>query len=177
MKIKQKALSNKKLKLYIQECIAHGKILQNNLNRRNETILLVAKTVLEFQKKFFFYGEEFILPLTHKDISKKVLMNESTVSRAVKNKYVKYNHKTIPLKYFFASKTNNKLNIKNSSSISIKTKIKQIIDTEKRLKIIFSDQKIVTMLKKENIIVSRRTITKYRQNLKIPSSLIRSKNN
>ena len=104
-------------------------------------------------------------------------MNESTVSRAVKNKYVKYNNKTIPLKYFFASKTNHKLNIKNSSSISIKTKIKQIIDTEKRLKIIFSDQKIVTMLKKENIIISRRTITKYRQSLKIPSSLIRSKNN
>ena len=177
MKIKQKTLSNKKLKLYIQECISHGKILQNNLNRRNETILSVAKTVLEFQKNFFFYGEEFILPLTHKDISKKVLMNESTVSRAVKNKYVKYNHKTIPLKYFFASKTNNKLNIKNSSSISIKTKIKQIIDTEKRLRIIFSDQKIVTMLKKENIIISRRTITKYRQSLKIPSSLIRSKNN
>ena len=177
MKVKQKALSSKEMKLYIQECISHGKMLQNNLNRRNETMLLVAKTVLGFQKKFFFYGEKVILPLTHKDISKKVLMNESTVSRAVKNKYVKYNNKTIPLKYFFASKTNNKLNIKNSSSISIKAKIKQIIDTEKRLRIIFSDQKIVTMLKKENIIVSRRTITKYRQSLKIPSSLIRSKNN
>ena len=176
MKIKQKALSNKKLKIYIQECISHGKMLQNNLNRRNETMLLVAKTVLGFQKKFFFYGEKVILPLTHKDISKKVLMNESTVSRAVKNKYVKHNNKTIPLSYFFASKTNNKLNIENSSSISIKAKIKQIIDTEKGLEIIFSDQKLVNMLKKENIIISRRTVTKYRESLKIPSSLIRSKN-
>ena len=100
-------------------------------------------------------------------------MNESTVSRAVKNKYVKYNNKIIPLSYFFASKTNNKLNIENSSSISIKAKIKQIIDTEKGLEIIFSDQKLVNMLKKENIIISRRTVTKYRESLKIPSSLIR----
>jgi len=177
MKVKQKNLPNIEMKKYIQDCITHGKILQNNLNRRNETILLVAKTVLEFQKAFFFHGEESILPLTHKDISIKILMNESTVSRAVKNKYVKCNNKIIPLSYFFNSKITNKLNIDNSSSISIKSKIKRLIGSEKQLGVIFSDQKIVNFLKKESIIISRRTITKYRENLKIPSSFIRSKKN
>ena len=177
MKVKQKNLPNIEMKKYIQDCITHGKILQNNLNRRNETILLVAKTVLEFQKAFFFHGEESILPLTHKDISIKILMNESTVSRAVKNKYVKCNNKIIPLSYFFNSKITNKLNIDNSSSISIKSKIKRLIGSEKQLGVIFSDQKIVNFLKKESIIISRRTITKYRENLKIPSSFIRSRKN
>jgi len=177
MKVKQKNLSNKDMKIYIQDCIAHGKMLQNNLNRRNETMFLVAKTILELQKKFFFLGQEFILPLTHKNISKKILMNESTVSRAVKNKYVKYNNKTIPLNYFFTSKPNNKLNSANISSISIKAKIKQAISTEKKIGGIFSDQKLVSMLEKENIIISRRTIAKYRNSLKIPSSLMRSKKN
>ena len=175
MKIKQKELSNKEIKAYIQERIAHGKMLQNNLNRRNETMLLVAKTVLEFQKVFFFRGEESILPLTHKEVSKKVLMNESTVSRAVKNKYIRYNNKTIPLRYFFTSKTNNKLNSENSSSISIKAKIKNLIGSEKILNTVYSDQNIVDILKKKQIIISRRTVTKYRESLKIPSSLMRSK--
>ena len=176
MKAKQKELSNKEIKTYIQEHIANGKMLQNNLNRRSETMLLVANTVLAFQKLFFFHGEEAILPLTHKDISKKVFMNESTVSRAVKNKYIKYNNEIMPLSYFFTSKINNKSNIGNRSSISIKSKIKQLISSEKQLDIVLSDQKIVNILKKESIIISRRTVTKYRENLKIPSSLIRSKN-
>ena len=104
MKVKQKDLSNKEMKIYIQEQITHGKMIQSNLNRRNETMLLVSKTVLEFQKMFFLHGAARVLPLTHNQISKKVLMNESTISRAVKNKYIKFNNKTMPLSYFFTSK-------------------------------------------------------------------------
>ena len=151
-------------------------MLQNNINRRNETLLLVAKNILNFQKKYFFEGEESILPLTHKYISEKILMNESTISRAVKNKYLKFNNKTLPLSYFFSSEINKKPNMRSSSSISIKAKIKQLIETEKQLDIIFSDQKIVNILKKNDITIARRTVTKYRESLKIPSSLIRSKN-
>lgn len=103
-------------------------------------------------------------------------MNESTISRAVKNKYIKFNNKTMPLSYFFTSKLKNKLNVENSSSISIKAKIKQLITSEAQLDIILSDQKIVNLLKKEDIIISRRTVNKYRESLNIPSSLVRSKN-
>ncbi len=176
MKIKQKELSNKEIKNYIKECIAHGKMLQNNLNRRNKTMLLVAKNVLAFQKEFFFKGEESILPLTHKYISEKVFMNESTISRAVKNKYIKFNNNILPLSYFFSSKITDKLNMKNSSAISIKSKIAQLINSEKKSNNIYSDQKIVDILKKDSVIISRRTVTKYRESLKIGSSLVRSKN-
>ena len=175
MKVKQKDLSNKEMKIYIQEQITHGKMIQSNLNRRNETMLLVSKAVLEFQKMFFLHGAESILPLTHNQISKKVLMNESTISRTVKNKYIKFNNKTIPLSFFFTSKTKDKLNVKNSSSISIKAKIKKLITSEEQLDIILSDQKIVNLLKKEDIMISRRTVNKYRESLNIPSSLVRSK--
>ena len=176
MKIKQKELSNKEIKNYIKECIAHGKMLQNNLNRRNKTMLLVAKNVLAFQKEFFFKGEESIFPLTHKYISEKVFMNESTISRAVKNKYIKFNNNILPLSYFFSSKITDKLNMKNSSAISIKSKIAQLINSEKKSNNIYSDQKIVDILKKDSVIISRRTVTKYRESLKIGSSLVRSKN-
>ena len=176
MKIKQKELSNKEIKIYIKECIAHGKMLQNNLNRRNKTMLLVAKNVLTFQKEFFFKGEENIFPLTHKYISEKVFMNESTISRAVKNKYIKFNNNILPLSYFFSSKITDKLNMKNSSAISIKSKIAQLINSEKKSNNIYSDQKIVDILKKDSVIISRRTVTKYRESLKIGSSLVRSKN-
>ena len=79
MKVKQKDLSNKELKSYIQEKIAHGKMIQSNLNRRNETMLLVAKAVLEYQKMFFLHGEKGVFPLTHKKISKKVRQYDSMV--------------------------------------------------------------------------------------------------
>jgi len=102
-------------------------------------------------------------------------MNESTISRTVKNKYIKFNNKTIPLSFFFTSKTKDKLNVKNSSSISIKAKIKKLITSEEQLDIILSDQKIVNLLKKEDIMISRRTVNKYRESLNIPSSLVRSK--
>ena len=119
---------------------------------------------------------ESILPLTHKYISEKILMNESTISRAVKNKYLKYNNKILPLSYFFSNEINKKPNIRSSSSLSIKAKIKQLIETEKQMDTHFSDQKIVYKLKESDIIIARRTVTKYRESLKIPSSLIRSKN-
>jgi RNA polymerase sigma-54 factor len=177
IKLKQKNINTQKTRDYIKDCIAHGKMLQNHLNRRNNTLLLVSKNILNYQKKFFLIGEEGILPLTHKIISKKILMNESTVSRAVKNKYIKFNNMTLPLSYFFSSKTTDKNNSNNNSRTAIKAKIKKILATEKNTEITHSDNNIVKILKKENIIISRRTVSKYRETLNIPNSLVRSKNN
>src|SRR6056300_682217 len=147
-------------------------MLQSNLNRRNNTLFLIANKILNYQKKFFFDGEEEILPLTHKIISKKTFMNESTVSRAVKNKYIKFNNITLPLSYFFTSKTN-----KNNSAIAIKAKIKKIIEQELNTDIAYSDKNIVDILIKQNVKVARRTVTKYRESLNIANSIVRSKNN
>ena len=175
IKIKQKDLKTKDVLVYIKDCIAHGKMLQNNLNRRNNTLFLIGDKIFSFQKKFFFEGEEAILPLTHKIISEKTLMNESTISRAVKNKYVKFNNITLPLSYFFTSKTSKVKNNKNNSAISIKAKIKKIVEQELYKDIVYSDKNIVDILMKENIKVARRTVTKYRESLNIANSLVRSK--
>ena len=172
IKIKQKHLKTKDISTYLKNCIAHGKMLQSNLNRRNNTLFLIANKILNYQKKFFFDGEEEILPLTHKIISKKTFMNESTVSRAVKNKYVKFNNLTLPLSYFFTSKTN-----KHNSAIAIKAKIKKIIEQELNKDIVYSDKNIVDILIKQNVKVARRTVTKYRESLNIANSIVRSKNN
>ena len=176
IKIKLLNLPNDETKDYIKKCIAHGKSLQNNLNRRNKTLVLVANKILNIQKDFFFKGEESILPLTHKNISEKISMHESTISRAVKNKYIKYNNKTLPLNYFFNSKIINSSNNTNTSSASIKNKIKNLIDSEKNINNIYSDQKITEILNKAEINISRRTVTKYRESLKISNSVKRSKN-
>ena len=176
IKIKQKYQNTQETKNYIKNCIAHGKMLQNNLNRRNNTLLLISEKILNYQKKFFFNGEEDLLPLTNRTISEKIVMNESTVSRAVKNKYIKFNNKILPLKYFFRSRTNNKDKNINNSSISIKTKIQKIIANEKKNNIVYSDSNIANILNEENIFISRRTVTKYRESLNIANSLIRSKN-
>jgi RNA polymerase sigma-54 factor len=120
--------------------------------------------------------EEALIPLTNRDISEKIVINESTVSRAVKNKYIKFNNKILPLKYFFSSRTNYKDKNINNSSISIKTKIQRIIANEEKNNIFYSDNNIVNILNDENILISRRTVTKYRESLHIPNSLIRSKN-
>ena len=176
IKIKLLKLPNDETKNYIKQCIVHGKSLQNNLNRRNKTLILVANKILNIQKDFFFKGEESILPLTHKNISEKISMHESTISRAVKNKYIKYNNKTLPLNYFFNSKIINSSNNTNTSSASIKNKIKNLIDSEKNINNIYSDQKITEILNKAEINISRRTVAKYRESLKISNSVKRSKN-
>ena len=177
IKIKQKHLNIKEAKIYIKNCIAHGKMLQNNLNRRNNTLLLIADKIFNHQKKFFFNGEEEILPLTHKIIAEKTTMNESTISRAVKNKYIKFDNITLPMSYFFTSKTLGKINSNNNSAVSIKAKIMKIIDSEVNKDIIYSDKNIVDILGKQNIKVARRTITKYRESLNIANSIVRSKKN
>ena len=177
IKIKQKHLNIKEAKVYIKNCIAHGKMLQNNLNRRNNTLLLIADKIFNHQKKFFFNGEEEILPLTHKIIAEKTAMNESTISRAVKNKYIKFDNITLPMSYFFTSKTIGEINSKNNSAVSIKAKIKKIIDSELNKDIVYSDKNIVDILCKQNIKVARRTITKYRESLNIANSIVRSKKN
>jgi len=168
-KIKLHTKSNIEIKNFIKENISHSKWLKSNLNKRNNTILIIAKKILNYQKNFFFNGDGYILPLTHKKISEMTNMHESTVSRAVKNKFVKYKNKIIPLNYFFSSK----IKKSNSSSKAIKNKIKNIIHKHEKINEHISDQKITNMLNKSGIMISRRTVSKYRESENIPNSQIR----
>ena len=169
IRLQAKLQSNIKTKDFIKENIAHSKLLKNNLNKRNNTMLIIAKEILNYQKNYFFNGEGELLSLTHKNISKITGMHESTVSRAVKNKFIKYKNKTIPLNYFFSSK----IKKSNISSKSIKNKIRNIIYKHEEINDHLSDQKITNILNKNGIMISRRTVSKYRESENISNSQIR----
>ena len=169
IKLHTKSQSNKEIKEFIKENISHSKMLKNNLNKRNNTMMLIAKKILNYQKYYFLNKNGEILPLTHKNISEMTNMHESTVSRAVKNKFIKYKNKTIPLNYFFSSK----IKKSNSSSKAIKNKIRNIIYNHEIINDHLSDQKITNILNKNGIMISRRTVSKYRESESIPNSHIR----
>ena len=169
IKLQSKLKSRKETQIFIREHISHSNWLKNNLNKRNKTLILVAKKIFNYQKEYFFSGQSGILPLTHKNISKMINIHESTVSRAVKNKFIKFDNKTIPINYFFSSKIKNS----DTSSKSIKNKIREIIYKNNNKYQHLSDQKITNILNKSGIMISRRTVTKYRISEEIPNSQIR----
>ena len=146
--------------------------LLSSIEQRRQTILKIMNTIIIKQEKFFKDGFIALEPLTLKEIAEEIGMHESTVSRATTNKVIQTPNGTFDLKVFFSSKLENT----DGSSISqskVKTLLKTLIEKENKFKP-FSDQKIADHLYHENeITISRRTITKYREELNIPSSAMR----
>ncbi|MBM7586011.1 RNA polymerase sigma-54 factor [Bacillus pakistanensis] len=145
----------------------------NSLRHRKETILKVSQAIVEHQQPFFLKGPQYIQPLTLKDLSKEVGVHESTVSRAVKGKYMQTPFGTFELKFFFSSAIKTSLSDLTSST-GVKNEIVQMVKEEDKKKPL-SDQKIADILKGKGIVVSRRTVAKYRDQLDIPSSSIRKR--
>jgi RNA polymerase sigma-54 factor len=140
--------------------------LLRNLDQRNRTIYKVSESILKFQKDFFDKGIQYIKPLNLREIALDINMHESTISRVTSNKYLACDHGVFNFRFFFSSAIQSE-NGKISSTI-VKDYIKKLI-TEEDSKNPLSDQKISEELKKMNIYVARRTVAKYREELKIPS--------
>ncbi len=154
-------------KKYIQEKIKSALNLKKALSQRSSTLKNVVQHLLRIQKDFFEEGDISLLkPLTLKEIAQLLKRNESTISRVVNSKYIKTNHGIFKLSELFTKsvKVSSQANI---SREAIKTKIYNIISEEPK-KHPITDIKIARILKKENINISRRTIAKYREELKIP---------
>jgi RNA polymerase sigma-54 factor len=154
---------------YVQQKYQQILWLEKSLNQRQQTLLKVTEAIAKHQENFFKYGYEFLKPLTLKEIAAEIEMHESTVSRVTTQKYVQTPKGLFELKYFFSSSLKSESGA-TASSLSVKEIIKQIVDQENKQKPL-SDQKIVSILEKDHAIeVSRRTVTKYREELNIPSS-------
>lgn len=139
------------------------------LEQRKETLTKVAVKIVEKQQDFFIKGPSFLKPMTMKDISEELGIHESTVSRTVREKYAQTPYGLYELRYFFTSTIQTTSN-ENTSSQQVKDIISQLVGGENKQKPL-SDQEIVSVLKdKHGIVVSRRTIAKYRDQLGIPSS-------
>lgn len=178
--------TDKETAKYIKDNLNKAVNLITAVNERNNTVYKVIEYLTEKQQGFFLNGKKDLKPLTIKEAAKNLGISESTVSRAVKDKYVLTSFGTVKLKDLFPSgvKVNNKENSENSSEkeqgsediavLKIKNRIKEIIFNENKAKPL-SDQAISDALKQEKIKISRRTVTKYRESMNIKSSALRKR--
>ncbi len=157
-----------KTRSFLKNDVTQAKILIENLNSRKEIIFKVIVSIIEKQKDFFLKGEQYQIPLKLKDIAEELEIHESTVSRAIKEKYIQTEKGIIALKRFFSTQ----VGTKSTSSNSIKEILKTVIEAEDKNEPL-SDEKIVRIFQNKGIAVSRRTLAKYRAVLDIPAAYIR----
>ncbi len=144
-----------------------------SLDQRNQTVYKVAKYIVEKQEKFLEKGIEFIKPLTLMELAQEIGVHESTVGRVVTNKYIMTPRGVFSLKYFFHKSLSGDFG-EEVSSLRIKEKIKKLIENEDKRSPL-SDIEIGDMLERENLKIARRTVAKYRKQLKIHPSHIRKR--
>ncbi|KAA0563161.1 RNA polymerase factor sigma-54 [Bacillus sp. CH30_1T] len=167
---------DKEVQSYLQEKEQDFQWLLQSLRQRKQTILKVGKMLAEKQKAFFLKGPSAIQPLTLRQVADEIDVHESTISRAVKGKYMQTPYGIFELKYFFTSAIKSvKLDDSEAASAtSVKNELQRLIDKEDKKKPL-SDQKIVNLLLENGYDVSRRTIAKYRDQLGIASSTMRKR--
>lgn len=157
---------------FISACRQSANWLTKSLEQRARTILKVSSEIVRQQDAFFARGVEYLRPLDLKTIAEAVGVHESTVSRVTSNKYMTTPRGLFELKYFFTASIAARDGGDAYSAESVRFRIKQLIDQESPGQIL-SDDAIVTRLKAVNIDIARRTVAKYRESLKIPSSVER----
>ena len=142
--------------------------LLKSVDQRQKTIIKVATSIINFQHAFLDHGIEHLRPLVLRDVANDIGMHESTVSRVVNNKYMHTPQGVYEMKYFFHSGISSSFG-EHVSSVTIKQRIKKIVEAEDQRRPL-SDSKIMNILQKEGLALARRTIAKYREELKIPTS-------
>ena len=155
-------------KSYIQEKLRSAAWLIRSIHMRQRTIYKVMASILKFQHAFFEQGVTALKPLILKDVADDVEMHESTISRVTTNKYVHTPLGIYELKYFFNSSIKG-IEGDNVASESVRNHIERLIGSENS-RAPYSDQRIVELLKAQDINIARRTVAKYREMLKVPSS-------
>ena len=158
---------------YLLDCLQSANWLVKSLDQRARTILKVAEEIVRQQDAFLSYGVQHLRPINLKTVADKIKMHESTVSRVTSNKYVSTPRGIFELKYFFTSAIQSAdSDTEAHSSEAVRYRIKQLIDAELPTAIL-SDDKIVDKLKDQGIDIARRTVAKYREGMRISSSVQR----
>jgi RNA polymerase sigma-54 factor len=153
---------------YVKDKFRSALWLLKSVDQRQKTILKVATSIINFQRGFLDHGVEHLRPLVLRDVAGDIGMHESTVSRVVNNKYMHTPQGVYEMKFFFHSGINSSYG-ESVSSVTIKQRIKKIIEAEDQRRP-YSDSKIMSILQREGLVLARRTIAKYREELKIPTS-------
>jgi RNA polymerase sigma-54 factor len=161
-------------KAFLSECAANASWLVKSLDQRARTILKVAREIVRQQDGFFAYGVAHLRPLNLKTVATAIEMHESTVSRVTSNKYISTPRGVFELKYFFTASINSNDGGESHSAEAVRHQIKGLIEGEGETDIL-SDDRIVEILKEKGVEIARRTVAKYRESLRIPSSVERKR--
>lgn len=168
----KKKINSKEEKNFISKNYQNASWLVKSLHQRNRTMQQVAEHIVQHQQLFFDRGISSIRPMILKEIAERTSLHESTISRITTNKFMATPWGTFEMKYFFNVSLNSLNGQENHAATSVKHSIKQMIHKESPQNIL-SDDKIVKSLREQGINIARRTVTKYREALNIPSSIIR----
>lgn len=152
---------------YVKNKINSAIFLIKSIEQRKKTLYRILEKLLELQRPYFEYGESYLKPMALKDIAYSLEMHESTVSRAIKDKYISTQRGMVRLKDMFTSRISGEG--EDMSAKSVKIRIKELIEREDKAKPL-SDQDISSALQQEGTFISRRTVAKYREEMGIPSS-------
>ena len=160
--------SSKEVRNYVKERYSSAIQLMRNIEQRKQTILKVCQAIIARQKEFLDRGIDHLRPMMIKEVAEEVGVHPSTVSRAVANKYAHTPQGVFELRYFFSEAVQGPAG-EFTSLLILKRKVKKLIEEEDRTHPLTDDQ-ITRILQSQGIMVTRRTVAKYREDMKIPST-------
>jgi RNA polymerase sigma-54 factor len=163
---------DKDSKTYLTECLNSANWLVKSLDQRARTIMKVASEIVRQQDGFLTYGVRHLRPLNLRTIADAITMHESTVSRVTSNKYIATPRGVFELKYFFTASIQSSNGAEAHSAEAVRDRIREMIENEGRREIL-SDDRIVALLTADGVNIARRTVAKYREAMRIPSSVER----
>jgi RNA polymerase sigma-54 factor len=169
----QKDTVDKTTRDYIEERLRSAQWLIKGMEQRNKTIYKVAESIVKFQSDFLDQGISHLKPMVLKDVAEDISMHESTISRVTTNKYMHTPQGIFPLKFFFTTGFTAGTGAE-VSSLTVKDAIQKMIK-EEDAGAPLKDQQIVDMLKSRGIDIARRTVAKYREELRIPPTSVRKR--
>ncbi|MDE1938083.1 MAG: RNA polymerase factor sigma-54 [Alphaproteobacteria bacterium] len=163
---------DKDSKNYLTECLNNANWLVKSLDQRARTILKVASEIVRQQDGFLAYGVRHLRPLNLRTIADAISMHESTVSRVTSNKYISTPRGLFELKYFFTASIQSVNGAECHSAEAVRDRIREMIEREGTDEVL-SDDRIVALLTADGVNIARRTVAKYREAMRIPSSVER----
>jgi RNA polymerase sigma-54 factor len=167
-----KGARDKDSKTYLTDCLNNANWLVKSLDQRARTILKVAAEIVRQQDSFLTYGVRHLKPLNLRMIADAISMHESTVSRVTSNKYIATPRGLFELKYFFTASIQSVNGAESHSAEAVRDRIREMIEKEEPREIL-SDDRIVSLLTADGVNIARRTVAKYREAMRIPSSVER----
>ena len=161
-------------KSFVADCHAQANWLVKSLDQRVRTILKVSSEIVRHQDAFLALGVEHLRPLNLKTVADAIGMHESTVSRVTSNKYLATPRGVFEMKFFFTSSLGSTDGGEAHSAEAVRHRIRGLIDSElDNREGVLSDDRIVEILKETGVEIARRTVAKYREAMRIPSSVER----